>query len=43
MENKLNGKKLFKKPEIEIITFTNEDIITSSGDLEDEFWGGDKN
>ena len=35
--------KKFEIPEIEIIKFDIEDIITSSGDLPDPFEEGDKN
>ena len=31
MKTNLKDKKIFKKPELEIIDFTNEDIITDSG------------
>lgn len=31
----IEDKKLFEKPELEIIEFTNDDIITDSGDLDD--------
>ena len=38
--------KTFEKPELEIIYFegdlATDDIITTSGDLQDSFWGGDK-
>lgn len=30
MDNKLDNKKRFEKPELEIIEFTNNDIITQS-------------
>ena len=30
MENMLENKKVFKKPELEIVDFTNDDIITES-------------
>ena len=30
MDNKLDKKKRFEKPELEIIEFTNNDIITQS-------------
>lgn len=30
MDNKLDKKKRFEKPELEIIDFTNNDIITQS-------------
>ncbi len=39
-------KKKFEKPELEIIWFEDElatDPIPASGDLEDPYWGGDKN
>ena len=39
-------EKKFEKPELEIIWFEGElatdDIIQTSGDLEDPYWGGDK-
>ena len=35
-------EKKFEKPELEIIDFVDDDIITESGDLEDPYWGGDK-
>ena len=31
----MDNKKKFEKPELEIIEFTNDDIITESGDLGD--------
>ena len=31
----MDNKKKFEKPELEIIEFTNDDIITDSGDLGD--------
>lgn len=35
----MDNKKTFIKPELDIVLFTNEDIIvTSAGD--DEHWGG---
>ena len=38
--------KTFEKPELEIIYFegdlATDDIIATSGDLQDPFWGGDK-
>ena len=39
----MEDKKKFEKPILEIVEFTNEDIITESGDFEDPYWGGDKN
>lgn len=33
MEKKLNKKKRFESPELEIVEFTNDDIITSSGEF----------
>lgn len=38
-------KKKFEKPELEVVSFAREDIIVTSdnGDLEDPYWGGDKN
>ncbi len=40
-------KKIFEKPELEIIYFEGElatdDIIATSGDLLDQFPGGDQN
>lgn len=30
----MDNKKRFEKPELEIIEFTNDDIITESGDLD---------
>lgn len=38
----MEDKKKFEKPVLEIVEFTNDDIITESGDLEDPYWGGDK-
>ena len=38
-------EKKFEKPELEIIWFEGDlatDIIQTSGDLEDPYWGGDK-
>ena len=38
--------KKFEKPELDIIYFegdlATDDLITASGDLQDPFWGGDK-
>lgn len=31
----MKTEKKFIKPDVEIITFTNDDIITKSGDMED--------
>ncbi len=40
----MDNKKKFEKPELEIIEFTNDDIITGSGDLGDTgFKPGDIN
>lgn len=33
MENELNNKKVFIIPTLEIVAFTNDDIITGSGDF----------
>lgn len=41
MKKNLDKKRLFEKPDFVIILFTNDDIITGSGDVdEDPFWGG---
>ena len=38
--------KKFEKPELDIIYFecdlATDDLIATSGDLQDPFWGGDK-
>ena len=39
MKNK-DKKNRFEKPELEIIAFTNDDIITKSGDFNDPNPGG---
>ena len=35
MEKKLNKNKRFENPELEIVEFTNDDIITESGSFND--------
>ena len=35
MKKILEDKKKFEKPVLEIIEFTNDDIVTTSGDFED--------
>ena len=35
----MDKKKKFENPELEIIKFTNDDIITDSGDEESGFFG----
>ena len=35
MKKILEDKKKFEKPELEVIEFTNDDIITGSGDFDD--------
>lgn len=37
----MENKKKFLIPEAILIDFSNEDIITGSGDL-DEYWGGNE-
>ena len=36
----MKKKNIFEKPELEIIEFTNDDIITESGDFGDVNQGG---
>ena len=40
MEKILENKKKFEKPVLEIVEFTNNDIITDSGDFGDPTPGG---
>ena len=40
MKNMLKNKKVFKKPELEIVDFTNDDIITESFGSPDPNPGG---
>lgn len=36
-------KKRFVIPEAELVSFTNNDIITLSGDVQGAYWGEDDN
>lgn len=41
MEKKLDEKRVFEIPNATIISFAEEDIIVTSGDVdENPFWGG---